>query len=520
MAVDKDKAVETQVTKIQGYWSAVVGRAAKLVIASQLFIVLIAIIFMVLAINTPEDSDMLGTVGVGVVIALEVLVQTVVIYVLLSPEKRLFDFISKVALNQDDNLVTLNHRWDETSGLKAIATFIQDIKNTSAAAAAAAEVTSRPSVDYLLGAFETTSVGFIIMDSDLNITYHNSAAPVLDGYNNESGLDLLFDGEDTVSDWVKSLKDKAVKADRSWTRVSNIPDDNQDKERKYYDVIASFASGNEAETVLVTVDHSEDYGQDEDDLQLIAFAAHELRGPVTVIRGYVDILLDEMGDSLDPEDKQLLDRLTVSVNRLSSYINNILNTSRYDQRHLQVTLSPQNIKTVTNSIDDDVALRANSQGRLLTINVPDDLPLVAADISGLGEVLTNLVDNAIKYSREGGSIEVAASTKGDTVNISITDHGIGMPASVVNNLFKKFYRSYRSRGSATGTGIGLYISKAIVEQHGGSLSVRSREGEGSTFTITLPTYDSIKDKLKTSSNFSEQVVRESSGWIKNHGTRV
>ena len=358
-------------------------------------------------------------------------------------------------------------------------------------------------------------MGIIILRADQKVVYYNSAAPIRSGYNNEQAIDLLFNERDTVSDWVGSIGGAAIKASKIWQRVPNIPDDSEDRERRYFDVIANYTKGSAAEIILMVVDRTESYGHDEDDLNLIAFAAHELRGPVTIIRGYLDLLTSEMGGQITPDTKQLLERLAVSANRLNSYISNILNTSRYDQRHLAIRLEQQTIPAIFDSIIDDIELRASSQGRLLSVNVPDNLPTVAADVSGLGEVLTNLVDNAIKYSREGGSIEVGASAAGDQVVIEVTDHGIGMPTNVVSNLFKKFYRSHRSRGSAIGTGIGLYISKAITEQHGGALSVRSQEGEGSTFTVTLPTYDSIKDKLLGSDSLSTDALGKP--LIKNHG---
>ena len=124
-------------------------------------------------------------------------------------------------------------------------------------------------------------------------------------------------------------------------------------------------------------------------------------------------------------------------------------------------------------------LRAVTSNRLLNVNIPEDLPTVAADRSSVGEVLANLIDNAIKYSFEGGLIQVTAAKKGDFIEVSVADNGIGMPPSVVNNLFHKFYRSHRSREAVAGTGIGLYICKAFIESHGGSISARSKENEGS-----------------------------------------
>ncbi|MNL34253.1 Adaptive-response sensory-kinase SasA [compost metagenome] len=161
-------------------------------------------------------------------------------------------------------------------------------------------------------------------------------------------------------------------------------------------------------------------------------------------------------------------------------------------------------------------LRAAAQNRVLGVSIATDLPTVAADRGSIGEVLGNLIDNAIKYSNEGGAVNVSAIAKGDFVEVSVEDHGIGMPGNVVSSLFHKFYRSHRSRETVAGTGIGLYITKAFVESHGGHVSVRSAEGEGSVFTFSLPIYATVAEKLKANNNSNESLIETSGGWIKNH----
>ena len=167
-------------------------------------------------------------------------------------------------------------------------------------------------------------------------------------------------------------------------------------------------------------------------------------------------------------------------------------------------------------ISDDMSLRAGAQKRLLTVNIPVDLPTIAVDRASMSEVFSNLIDNAIKYSKEGGIINVSGKVNGGFVEVSVQDNGIGMPGSVIGNLFHKFYRSHRSRETVSGTGIGLYISKAIVESHGGAISVRSEEGKGSIFTVSIPIYSTVADKLKAVDNSNEGLISEGRGWIKNH----
>ena len=216
----------------------------------------------------------------------------------------------------------------------------------------------------------------------------------------------------------------------------------------------------------------------------------------------------------------LFERLTVSANRLSGYINNILNTSRYDRRHLQLRLKEDSIRSIYSTIADDMRMRASSQNRLLNVNLPGDLPTVAADHSSISEVMSNLIDNAIKYSNPGGTIDISAKKEGDYVAVSVTDRGIGMPESVIKNLFRKFYRSHRSRETVAGTGMGLYIAKAIVDSHGGTISVKSIDGEGSTFTFTIPTYESIKNRLLSTDGTNVDIINEknnnSDAFINNH----
>jgi len=230
--------------------------------------------------------------------------------------------------------------------------------------------------------------------------------------------------------------------------------------------------------------------------------------------------LDVLGDELEPvfqdDQQELFRRLVVSSNRLSGYINNILNTSRYDRRHLKVHLVEDSVAGVYDMISDDMKLRASSQNRLLSVELPTNLPTIAVDRTSMSEVFGNLIDNAIKYSNEGGVINVTAAVNGDSVDIMVVDHGIGMPESVVSNLFQKFYRSHRSRETVAGTGIGLYISKAIVESHGGTISVRSQDGLGSTFIVSLPIYATVADKLKAGDGNNEGIMNEGKGWIKNH----
>lgn len=371
------------------------------------------------------------------------------------------------------------------------------------------------STSFLIRALNYSSASVVILNKNQQVIFASASAPIAQDANGMHYLALDFLGEINISDWLNDINNRSIRAEKVWRRIPVQA--GVTKKDKFYDIVASYEKGDTDEmTVIFLFDKSDQYLPEEEDLNFIAFAAHELRGPITVIRGYLDIISHEFADRLKGDEKQLMDRLIVSANRLSSYIGNILNVSKFDRHHLEAHLLEDKVSDIYASIADDMSLRAATSNRLLNINIPADLPTVAADRSSIGEVLANLIDNAIKYSFEGGLIQVSAEKKGDFIEISVADNGIGMPPNVVNNLFHKFYRSHRSREAVAGTGIGLYICKAFVESHGGSISARSKENEGSIFSFTIPIYDTIKDKLLEDGQLNSKLIRTGSGWIKNH----
>ena len=402
----------------------------------------------------------------------------------------------------------------ERSGFKSILQFIYEDAAKASKPIVESGAEGGSDLGRLNTALNQTKAGVIVMNADGEVQYANKKAPVKYDTNNKPQLELLFDTDNSFANWLKNCRDTAVHAEKTWQRV---PDKIVGEEgRRIFNISVNYEKGSAAEVVMVLFDSSDYYQPEDDELDFIAFAAHELRGPITVIRGYLDVLDIELGETMAPDQRELLKRLIVSANRLSGYINNILNTSKFDRRHLQIHLGEESLASIYDSIKDDMNLRASSQNRLLSVDIPGDLPTIAADRSSLSEVISNLIDNAIKYSNEGGAVSVTATTRDNFVVVSVKDNGIGMPGNVVGNLFHKFYRSHRSRETVAGTGIGLYICKAIVESHGGQIGVTSVEGQGSTFTFTVPIYASVADKLQANDHTNAGLITSSDGWIKNH----
>lgn len=356
-------------------------------------------------------------------------------------------------------------------------------------------------------------LGIVALDKKGATLYANPAAPLHAG---GKALNLDFNDTDSLDGWLRQVSERDIKASKWWQRIREQAPQDQDNPR-FYDVLSLYQQDGDSgiETIIVTIDHTDQYGEDEKELDFMALAAHELRGPITVIRGYLDVLRGELSTKLTEDQKAFFERLDVSADRLTTYINNVLNVSRYDRHHLSLNLKEEKLSTIYRLIADDLALRAKTQHRLLNVTLPDDLPTIAADRGSLSEVIGNLVDNAIKYSNEGGLVVLSASADERFVEVRVTDTGIGIPVSLVPHVFDKFYRSHRSRENTVGTGLGLYIVKAIVESHGGEVAVKSEEGHGSTFSFRIPIYATVADKLKASGNSNADIIAEKKV-IKNH----
>lgn len=495
---------------VRDYWPRFGGRATLLVILFQMIAALLTgCAFMILqlyGIELPFWAALLILFGITTVVNL------VLFRVLLSPLKEITNALAHIS-GEPTTIAPPNPNAQrfERDGLRPLLQLIYTL--------ASDDTPPKPELAQLSTdlstALNNASAGFVILDAAGQVIFANNRAPVHTDAGGDTVLDLLFEDDNDLYAWLKECEENAVHAERTWQRVANKIIGEED--RKIYDVTASYHKGSQAEVVITLFDRTGMYLPEDEDLDFIAFAAHELRGPITVIRGYLDVLSDELDGKLEDDQVELMKRLVVSANRLGSYVNNILNASRYDRRHLKMHLRESSVTAIYETIDDDMKLRAASQNRVLSIHLPDDLPTIAADRASISEVFSNLIDNAIKYSNEGGIVNVTARVDGDFVTVSVEDRGIGMPGSVVSNLFHKFYRSHRSRETVAGTGIGLYICKAIVESHGGHMSVRSREGEGSTFEFSLPVYATVADKLKANNNSNEGLIEhDETGWIKNH----
>jgi two-component system phosphate regulon sensor histidine kinase PhoR len=218
----------------------------------------------------------------------------------------------------------------------------------------------------------------------------------------------------------------------------------------------------------------------------VANVSHELRTPLTAIKGYAETLLD--GALKEEVAFSFLQVIKRHTDRLTKIVEDLLMLSKIESRGFQLNLEPLSLSEVIHDALD--VIRENAEKKKISIikhEVPGSL-LVKADRNHLAQVLINLLDNAIKYNREGGGITISAALKGQkAIEVSIHDNGIGIPPQDLPRIFERFYRVDKGRSQELGgTGLGLSIVKHLVQAHGGRVWVQSRLGEGSTFYFTIP----------------------------------
>lgn len=364
----------------------------------------------------------------------------------------------------------------------------------------------------------------VLLDKTETIRYANEAAAQyvgmtandMVGKNVYMVLDMSFPSEATFDQWLKTVKDKSATASTSWERVRlNVRDNHP---ARLFDLAAYYNRDNpeQNETMLVMFDHTKEYSQDDQAVSFIALSVHELRTPLTLLRGYIEVFEDELGHTItDPDLKSFMLKMRAQAEQLTDFVNNILNVARVDDDQLEFKLQSENWSDTLKSAVEMISLRAKIRGITLECRIARDLPPVGIDKLSIREVINNLIDNAIKYSGNSKIIKINASVnKEGLVETTVQDFGLGIPSSVLPNLFTKFYRDHRNRAQIGGTGLGLYLSKAIITAHGGSLWVRSREGDGSTFGFTLLPYDRVAEEMKR--NGEQEITRSAHGWIKNH----
>ena len=221
--------------------------------------------------------------------------------------------------------------------------------------------------------------------------------------------------------------------------------------------------------------------------EFVANVSHELRTPLTNIKSYAETVI-AAGDELPPElHNNFMGVIVSEADRMTRIVQDLLTLSKIDYGKMEMNVSRFPFAKAVKSVYEAVALNAESHGHTLTFHCEENMPDVNGDRERIEQVIMNIVSNAIKYTPDGGKIDITAGTSGKNVFVRISDNGIGIPEKDLPRLFERFYRVDKARSRESGgTGLGLSIAKEILNQHKGDIRIESVYGEGTDVTITLP----------------------------------
>jgi signal transduction histidine kinase len=221
--------------------------------------------------------------------------------------------------------------------------------------------------------------------------------------------------------------------------------------------------------------------------EFLALTTHDLRSPLTVISGVINFFTSGRLGELTPEQQNMVSMMERNTQSLIELVNDLLDASKLESGTMRLDMTTLNLRGLVEELRETMLPMAREKEITLEDSVPEDLPPVRADRTKLRRILVNLVTNALKFTPRGGRVAFGAATEGDAVRISVRDSGVGIPPEDLARLFDKYEqaRSRATRGEK-GTGLGLYITRQLVELHGGRIDVSSEVGRGSTFSFTIP----------------------------------
>jgi signal transduction histidine kinase len=224
--------------------------------------------------------------------------------------------------------------------------------------------------------------------------------------------------------------------------------------------------------------------------EFLALTTHDLRSPLTVISGVINFFTSGRLGDMTPEQKNMVAMMERNTQSLIELVNDLLDASKLESGSMRLDLTSVDLRSLAGELREAMEPLAREKEMALAETLPEGLPLVRADRAKLRRVLVNLLSNAIKFTPKGGSVELRAEVEdgGGAVRVSVADTGVGIAPDDIVRLFDK-YEQARSRAtrSEKGTGLGLYITRQLVEMHGGKMEVSSELGKGSTFSFAIPT---------------------------------
>ena len=239
--------------------------------------------------------------------------------------------------------------------------------------------------------------------------------------------------------------------------------------------------------ILTLHDNTREFLLEKTKVEFVSVAAHQLRTPITGIKWAFKAMLEKEFGPISPEQQKVAEGgLQTSLNMID-LINDLLDTARIEEGKFGFTLSKQSFSKILESVVEGQKLEAKNKGVEISLSIPLDLPPANLDSEKITIALDNIIDNAIKYTPSKGKVVINVSADSNNIKLEVKDSGIGIPASQMDRLFSKFFRAPNaSHVFTSGSGLGLYIAKNIIESHGGTINIKSVESLGTTVSVVLP----------------------------------
>ena len=349
--------------------------------------------------------------------------------------------------------------------------------------------------------FSSLNDGILVLDMHRQVMFSNTVAEKLTGFAGAEMLGKKIEELVTVSDRGGVAMDPKIYCPiklspetvvTPFTSTDSLVITGKDKATHNAKITSSPIEDNSSNLGCVLVLHDTSAEKELEAIQLdfVSMASHELRTPLTSVTGYLSIFLKENEGKMDAHQTDFLNRILIAAQQLGAIINNLLNVSKVERGAFSMSNGAIEWKELLEKSVNQNQLQAAQKGISLELKTDGtELGQISGDEIRLTEVLNNLVSNAINYTNSGGSVEVSCKKDGKDLITCVKDTGIGIPPEAVAHLFTKFFRvsgALDKSSNSKGTGLGLYISKSIIDLHHGKIWAESELGKGSTFCFSLP----------------------------------